>query len=349
MERPKIEQYPHDVRPSTLFAGRVAERCGSRAFDLSPDGRTLAVAANTPESGAAVHLIDVATGRRRELHAVDEGTQRIRARDVLFAADGRSVVYAVAGVVRRVDVDSGEATVIDRHPFRHDVVAQRTALATDAARRRLAIRTPERRVRVLDEHDTTIAEIEPETVRASDVALSASGRLLALGDNANSGVEVWDVDSGARVARMAFPFPEYSEEWMSVNRLGFHPDQELLVAKTSHARGPFAASIATGESVWRPAHSGEAPPKCRAWTFSPDGSRLALWAPADREGQGRHAVPTVLAFHDPKTFAHLSEVDAGPGTWGVETLVTDYRMVYSADGTRLACGADDGRITVFAV
>jgi WD40 repeat protein len=314
-------------------------RDGPQAFDLHPEGHTLAVGSlHRGAYGADLHVIDVTTGRRRLVHTETPGSGPARQtfiHAVLFDADGVGLVYALNGETRHLDLASGATQILASYDqfgsARFNPFCVRPA--QDAARRRLLLFDSDDRVRVRDTstgEDLLVLSVadQPEC-RAG--ALSPSGRLLALAyglDDAT--VQLWHVDTGRLVGSARFPFPFSGTNGRTgIGNLGFDPTERLLLASGGFAEGPFAMPVDGDTLAWAvggPNRTGRYG-TCHGWQYSPDGDLLAI---GGRLGATLHR-PT----------GEPSPVLLAPSHTG-----RTHRVVFSADGTRLACGGDTGQLSV---
>jgi WD40 repeat protein len=178
-------------------------------LDFSPDGRTLAVAADEPEvvsvSSGLVDLVDTRTHERRNrivLPRVPDRAQLVGL-NVLYLPDGRDlIVEQIPGsdvdgppsLLRRFDGETGAA---ERPPLR---VGRHTSFAMSATADR-------RRLFVTSEEDDETSMIDAQSLRplqrwpVGDVVgtVSADARVFALGSNRGD-VRLLDLRSG-RVRR----------------------------------------------------------------------------------------------------------------------------------------------------
>ncbi|MFE7620820.1 WD40 repeat domain-containing protein [Streptomyces sp. NPDC057496] len=332
-----------------VLVAAAPNHCSSRALDVHPDGHTLVVGTMLKGAyGAEIHLVDVATGVRRPVHTEPAGERQTFVHTVRFDAAGQGVVHALNGETRHLDLTTGTSRTLasyeqwrtsDFNPFC-------VQPSWDRARARLLVFDAGNRVRVLDTAGTPLLDLDvarrPEC-RAG--ALSPSGRLLALAFGTGPAhVEVWDVDTGRQVQRHGFPFPYLDPERRAaagcggVEVLGFDPTERLLIANGGFVEGPFAMELDTGALAWAvpdpyrctlpEQYRADRWGTCYAWTFSPDGTRLAAG------GRGK------VALHDPATGTALLDPELHTGTGRT------YRVVHSDAGDLLVCGGDNGRIVV---
>ncbi|GAA3766583.1 hypothetical protein GCM10022225_61150 [Plantactinospora mayteni] len=340
--------------PATAVPGDVVletiapNRSTSTAFDLHPDGGTLAVGTMLKEGyGAEIHLVDVGTGQRRLVQSEPAGDRQTFLHAVLFDADGTSLVFALNEQTWRLDLRTGEKRLLA--DYTRQSWSDRTLNpfcvrpAWDAARRRLLLFDSADRARVLDADGAELFELST-TARSTECragALSPSGRLLALyrpsrgivyghadaaHDQTNE-IEVWDVDE--QRLRTRIPVPPS----LQFTVVGFDPTETLLVGNVNHAEGPCGVSIETGRLCWAfpdPTGRTDRWQTCFGWSYSPDGQLLAV---GDR-GHG------ALRLYRADTRDPAEVVPQGQDWQRV------YRIVFSRDGGLMATGGDTGRLVV---
>ncbi|MEU7245768.1 WD40 repeat domain-containing protein [Streptomyces sparsogenes] len=328
------------ARGAVVLDVKVPNQCSAEAFDLSPDGRALVVGTMLGDAyGAELHLIDVGTGHRRLVHAEPRGRTQTFVHAVHFDATGEHVVYALNGETRLFGPASGQTRTLAGYREFKDATHNpfRLRPAWDAARRRLLLFDTGDRVRVLDQegNDVFATSTERPSTACWAGALSPSGRLLALcfskgsrykeDDPEVTEVEIWDIDRDAVLGRIPMD--------RKPQALGFDPADTLLVAGLESAEGPCAFSLETGELVWHFPHPflTDRWATCYGWTYSPDGSTLAIGRRGDTD-----VVDAVTRHSDP-AFARR------PGDRGTGRTRT---VRISADGTLVASGGDTGRIIV---
>ncbi|GIG06195.1 WD40 repeat domain-containing protein [Catellatospora coxensis] len=317
-------------------------RYGPQTFDLHPQGHTLAVASLRRDAyGADLHLVEVATGRRRLVHTEAPGsgpTGQTFIHAVLFDADGTGLVYALNGETRHLDLATGTTRVLAHYEhlgnarFNHFC----TRPAQDATRRRLLLFDAGDQVRVRDTgtgEDVLVVPVadRPEC-RAG--ALSPSGRLLALAFGVDDSiVQVWHVETGQLLHSTPFPFPFSGTTGRTgIRDLGFDPGERFLVAAGGFAEGPFALPVGGDTLAWAvpDPYRTDRYGTCFGWQYSPSGDLLAI---GGRLGATLH-LPDGAPSPVPLALSHTGRT---------------HRVVFSADGTLLACGGDSGRLSVHRV
>ncbi|GAA2368791.1 WD40 repeat domain-containing protein [Streptomyces cuspidosporus] len=330
------------ARGAVVLDVEVPNQCSADAFDLSPDGRTLVVGTMLGDAyGAELHLIDVGTGHRRLIHAEPPGETQTFVHAVHFDAAGEHIVYALNGETRLFDPANGHTRILAEYREFKDAAHNpfRLRPAWDAARRRLLLFDAGDRVRILDQdgNDVFATSTKRPSTGCWAGALSPSGKLLGLcfsrgsrykeDDPEVTEVEIWDIDRDTVLRRIPMDHKPHT--------IGFDPADTLLVATTDSAAGPGAFSLETGELVWHFPHPflSDRWATCYGWTYSPDGSTLAIGRRGDTD-----VVDAVTRRGDP-AFARRPG-DRGGGTGRTRTV----RI--SADGTLLASGGDTGRIIV---
>jgi WD40 repeat protein len=169
-------------------AFRVSEGHKALRLALSPDGRTLAVA----DDSHALSLWALPSGRR--LFEVGYGGERIG--PIVFAPDGRRLVYAVNGIVIWLEVLTGQ----QRHAFDAGF-APFTALAFSPDGRLLAAGDDQGNVHVwVLATGIRRAPLAGHTGAVRALAFSGDGRTLASGSD-DTTVLLWDVAPGGTVRR----------------------------------------------------------------------------------------------------------------------------------------------------
>ncbi|WP_043632840.1 WD40 repeat domain-containing protein [Nonomuraea candida] len=325
------------AEPGELVFQCMVRGAGGDLFDLHPDGRTLAIGA-TPHDPRRVEItvIDLPTGARRPVHAESGriGQQGVWLQAMAFDADGSRLVFAVNGETRELDLGSGETRVLAVHDLRtiNPFFAQP---CWDAARERLLLFHQDR-VRVLGPDREPLFDLPVgERPGFRTATLSPSGRLVALTFGELSQVEIWDVQGGGRVLAERFPYPPgFTGAPTGIHRLGFDPEERLLVAGGPHLAGWFAMAADTGELRWAVADSQVTGryQSCGDWAYSPDGTVAAM-------GGWDGVVTTFPAATMRRTgTAYL-------GGWPCRVR----RVAFSRDGALLLIGDDSGRVSVHRV
>jgi WD40 repeat protein len=335
------------ARGDTVLEFQVPNRSSADTFDLSPDGRTLVVGTMLADAyGAEIHLVDVATGHRRLLHAEQPEIRpaplpkrQTFLHTVLFDADGERIVYALNEETRVFDPATGGTQALARYREFEDSRFNPFCVrpSWDRARNRLLVFDAGDRVRVVGREWDTVFETSTagSSLECRAGALSPSGRLLALchatgsvhseTDPAVTELEVWDVEQGTALRRIPVGRP--------VHRIGFDPTESLLVVNPESVQGPGAFSLETGALAWHfpdPFRT-DRWATCYAWDYSPDGKTLAI----GRRGH-TDVVDATTREVDP-VFERRQETGPTGRT---------YRVKISEDGTLVASGGDSGRIVV---
>jgi hypothetical protein len=338
-----------DAAPGRLVLECLApNRHASDAFDLRPDGAELAVGTALKNGyGAEIHVIDVATGERRLVHAEPVGPRQTFVHAVRYDADGTALVYALNGQTRRLDLETGATRVLAAYEQWKSASFNPFCVRPewDAARRRLLVFDAGDLVRVLDADGSLLLEVctEAGTTECRAGALSPSGRLLALyrpsrgvvyhhqdalHDTTNE-IEVWDVAARRRTARI--PVPAALRE-RSLDKIGFDPTETLIVTNPGPVQGPCALSIDTGEPAWHfpDAHRTDRWDTCFAWAYAPSGGPLAI----GRWHDG------AVDLRDPATH------EPWPGQLERPERHRVKRIAFSRDGRLMAAGGDSGTLTL---
>ncbi|MES4906619.1 MULTISPECIES: WD40 repeat domain-containing protein [unclassified Streptomyces] len=328
------------ARGAVVLDVKVPNRCSAEAFDLSPDGRTLAVGTMLKGAyGAEIHLIDVTTGHRRLIHAEPVGERQTFVHAVHFDAGGEHIVYALNEETRLFHPTSGQTRILARYREFQDADFNpfRVRPSWDAARRRLLLFDTGDRVRILDRgwNDVFATSAQRPSTRCWAGALSPSGKLMALcftkgsrykeDDPEVTEVEIWDIDRDAVVCRIPMDRKPHA--------IGFDPADTQLVANPESAQGPCAYSLETGERIWHFPHSFRTDrwATCHGWAYSPDGSTLAIGRRGDTD-----VVDAVTRHSDPAFTRRPADLGTG----------RTYTVRFSADGTLVASGGDTGRVIV---
>ncbi|GLW28261.1 WD40 repeat domain-containing protein [Actinoplanes regularis] len=346
------------ARGETVLEMLVPNRCPADVFDISPDGGSLVVGTMLAGAyGAEIHLVDIATGRRRLVHSEPPepgpaplGKGQTFLHTVLFHPDGEQIVYLLNGETRLLDPLSGRQRRLAAYREGKDAAFNPFCVhpAWNRNRTRLLVFDAGTMVRVLDADGSPLWEVctaDPVTqCRAG--ALSPSGQLVAL-HRASRGViyrhedalhdvtneiEVWDITAGRPIARIPAPVAG-----RTVHRVGFDPAEGLIVGNPDPVQGPCGMSISTGELAWHFPHGFLTSrwDTCYAWDYSPDGAMLAI---------GRRDLVDIvdagMPAGDPASGLGPSTDDrTGP------TGRTN-RVRFSGDGRLLAYGGDSGRLVI---
>ncbi|MCF2525833.1 WD40 repeat domain-containing protein [Yinghuangia soli] len=356
-----------EARPGQLLLEcRAPNRASSHAFDLHPDG-SLLVVGTVPESGygAEFHVVDVATGEQRLVHAEAAGARQAAVHAVLFDTAGTGLVYAVDGRTCHVDLGSGavrelaayeQGKTASFNPYclrpQWDAARQRLLLfdAGDAVRV-VAMAGPEAEqaggVADLCRLSTRDDDAGPAATEVRAAALSRDGSRLALhrvsrgivyghddaAHDTTNEVELRDVDTGVLLRRIPLPAPLHTD---GIGSLGFAPDGTSLVADPEPAQGPCGIDAESGRLLWAfpHAHRNDRWDECFGWAYSPAGDLLAV---------GRYTAGRGITLHDAG--------DRSPYPLALERVENQrvMRLVFAADGTRLAAGGSAGMLTVRAI
>ena len=308
---------------------------GGPVLDMSMDGRFIVTASITSEQnfGAKLETVEVATGARH-LVLEESGAQQNFLHAALFDRSGESLIVSLREETFRLDIASGKRTPIAKvkdRAFNPFVVQP----CFDNERKRLVVfdeaKSPV--VRVLDESGKKLLDVsmKSQTTECRGAGISPSGRLLALyvssrgiiyghddamTDTTND-VQIWDIEAG--------------ERWETVtvadklHGVGLSYDDTTLLVTDEYYNGPTALEIPSGTVKWKLAKDGM---RTEAWTYSPDGKRLAIAG----------NVFEILDAKTRKPAIELTEVYARRPS----------RPIFSRDGKRVALSAD-GTAIVFAL
>ena len=289
------------------------------AFALSPDGRALAVA----RLDGRVELIDAETLRRTASFEAFPGRAAVA---IDYSADGRRLAVAgQGGGVGVWDVESGERLgALLRAPRGPRTVNPRTVDALSFGQGDLlAAAQVGGAVRIWDVGRRELLRPPlrlPPSVHG--LAFSPDGSQLAIpfgafSDEGPNGVEILEVGSGERVARL-------STDGEEVGSVAFSPDGSLL-AGGEVAGGALLWATDGWRRVGRPLALRSA--STLEVAFSPDGHTLAT----------SHTVGSAVLWDV------ASQEPIGPplpGPWGSDTYVT---ARFTPDGARLFVVSEAGR------
>ncbi|GAB3153479.1 hypothetical protein GCM10027290_46320 [Micromonospora sonneratiae] len=329
--------------PDEVATGEIVMQCAvpnryaSDAFDLHPDGHTLAVGTVLHQGyGAEIHLIDVWTGQRRLIHTEPATSEQSFIHTVLFDGDGQGLVFTVDGETRHLDLDTGASRVIASYQQHRSTRFNpfRVQPSWDRARKRLLAFDAEDVVRVLDAAGNPLLEVPTQgRPECQAGALSRSGRLLVLGYQQLE-TEIWQVDTGEKLWSGRFPFAfDRSASGLGLDNIGFDPTERFVVADAGYAEGPGAMSVESGVLAWaiHDPYRTDRWGTCYSWTYSPDGTLLAI---GKRGGiELRNAATQELL----------------PGQLPPSATGDTRRVVFSADGQFIAAGGNTGRLSVHVV
>jgi hypothetical protein len=288
---------------------------GGAAFDLHPDGTSIAYAMVGPRSASAdVYILDLATGTRRHLHSITTDPDRpdhVSIRGVRWTPDGAALLVGLPWQVRLVDRsgrirDAAPLGLIENPAF--DLAGGRL-LGSERWGQAHAIT-----VRAL-------ADLQGEPIfsrpvpdwSGSRAGLSADGQEVAIVDGGAASIGIFEVASGREVGRVAI-------EGL-VSRVGFSPaGDRLLVLLNWHGSGPVVIDRATGAVLHRFVEADGRPRATPSWAWSPDGRTLAL-------------AGNCLALVDGATLAERPE-SAALSRWGNHAA----HVAWSGDGALIAYG-----------
>ncbi|MEU0156639.1 hypothetical protein [Micromonospora fulviviridis] len=142
--------------------------------------------------------------------------------------------------------------------------------------------------------------------------------------------QLWHVDTGRLLHSTRFPFPFASTTGRTgISHLGFDATETFLLATGGFAEGPFALPVEGNTLAWAVAdpYRTDRYGTCFSWQYSPQGDLLAI---------GGRLGATL----------HLPTGEPSPVTLAPSHTGRTHRVVFSADGTLLACGGDTGQLSV---
>jgi cell wall assembly regulator SMI1 len=334
-------------RGDLVCALDVGDGSNAEFIDVSPDGRTLALASIFRDAqGARLSLVEIETGRRRELHRFETGGRQTFVHRIAFDSAGTRLFVQLSAQLWQIAISDGATKLLadiesprqtselfNPHVSRFDIDAKRERmLVLDHA----GIHVYELAAAGLGKRRLKIP-VKRGTSEYRELALSPSGKLLAAvhrsrariyghddaeHDTTNE-IQIWSVDDAKLLRSLPYGNDEY------IRGFGVSPDDRLLLV--GDYRNVKARDIVTGER--RFTREG------REWAYSPDGSQLAL---------GRRG--TQIEVRSSKT---------GRKSWATDPTrlwATPYaeiqdiqRLGFSADGRRLFEGGGSGRVYVWAV
>lgn len=327
-------------RGDPVCALHVGDGANAGCIDLSPDGRTLAVATILEGArGANLHLIDIVTGRRRRLHAETpgDGHPQTFIHRVAFGPDGRTLYYQLNTELRAIAVEGGAPRVLAtmKEPPINPHVSR---FEFDRARERLLyFDGPRVCVRRTDRKQPLLKIAGPKApCEYREAAISPSGKLVAVvhqsrgviydHDDAKHDrtdeIQIWSVDRSKQISSLP-------RGGSMLRGIAFSADDNtLLVGDYSKV---VARDVRTGARVWQR--------KVREWAYAPDGAQLAV-AERSTAAQVLHARTRRVAF---RVHAHRP--------WAAEyaEIHDILTLQYSADGRLLVEGNSGGRVYVWAM
>ncbi|MBC8091402.1 MAG: hypothetical protein H7Y15_05570, partial [Pseudonocardia sp.] len=245
---------------------------GSATLALHPAGHTIAVASDrSGAEGGDVFLIDLATGVRRRVHAIEHDpsdAQQVAVRGLRWTPDGAALLVALPWQVRMLD--AGGQVLAAAPVGRMDL-----GPTIDVAGGRLLTSEDRDGDPYVCVRRLTDLPGEPIFVRAGSdwghlrAALSPSGEEIAIVDGKEPKVTIFEVASGREVGRVATEGPVW--------RVGFAPGGDRLLATMDwHAGGPVVIDRASGAVLHRFVDDEGKPRVTPEWAWSPDGTVLAL-------------------------------------------------------------------------
>jgi cell wall assembly regulator SMI1 len=334
-------------RGDLICALDIGDGSNSEVIDVSPDGRTLALASILRgDQGARISLVEIETSRRRELHRFETGGRQTFVHRIAFDSTGARLFVQLDAQLWQIAISDGSTKLLadietprqaselfNPHVSRFDVDAKRERmLVLDHA----GIHVYELAAKGLGKRRLKIP-VKRGTSEYRELALSPSGTLLvavcrsryriyghedAKRDKTDE-IQIWSVDEAKLLRRLPYGKDEY------LRGLGVSPDDRLLLV--GGYGNVLARDIVTGARRFS-REGGE-------WADSPDGSQLAL---------GRRG--TQIEVRSSKTGRKSWATDA-TRLWATPFAeIQDIRRLgFSADGRRLFEGGSSGRVYVWAV
>lgn len=334
-------------RGDLVCALDIGDGSNAEFIDVSPDGRTLALASILRDAkGARLSLVEIETGRRRELHRFEPGGRQTFVHRIAFDSAGARLFVQLNAQLWQVAISSGATKLLadiesprqtselfNPHVSRFDIDAKRERmLVLDHA----GIHVYELAAAGLGERRLKIP-VKRGTSEYRELALSPSGKLLAAvhrsrahiyghddaAHDTTNEIQIWSVDEAKLLRGLPYGDDDY------IRGLGVSPDDRLLLV--GDYRNVKARDIVTGER--RFSREG------REWAYSPDGSQLALGrcgtrieVRSSKTGRKSWATDPTRLWATP--YAEIQDIQ---------------RLGFSADGRRLFEGGGSGRVYVWAV
>ncbi len=307
-----------EVEPGEIFF----ECYGPVLHDMSSDGRWLALARYGPGQGSwcRIEIVDTTTGARRVAWELLD-TKYAFIHSMAFDASNEFLFVLFKTTTFKLNLQTGEQMRLAEYGdfWTSHFNPYNLPLSQDASRSRIVICDAEQKIRVW-EGSQVVLEVDAtsSTTECRGAKISPSGRYLALFRGTLTAmpdvtplpnvVEIWDIATGQIQTKISASEP--------LGKIGFDPQEKHLLVTFGYY-GPAAFLLASGEMVWRFGDEKNNPADvCYGWSFSPDGSILAvgryseilLYNPADQQ-----------RVESPSLGAHKAE-----------------RIFFSNDGQRIA-------------
>jgi WD40 repeat protein len=275
----------------------------------SPDGKRL----TTTSYDGTGYWWDAATGKALASWNNNKPATGLKA---TITPDGRSFFAPSFPGVTRCDFEDGRVT---ERPWPGETSNLFSCVAISPDGKVLAMRSRVNTIQLLDDAGKELGRLPNEAYACTQFAVAPDGKQI-VGGGRDMPVRIWEVPSGTELRRFEARGRTLKQSYVSA--LALSPDGRGVLTVYQEAA---LWEAATGRERWRAQPPGVT---LTAAVFSPDGRMAALGT-----------ITGIVYVVETASGAELGKFEGHRG--GV------YGLNFTADGTRLASGGDDGTVLVW--